>query len=90
MKIEAEAKLVTIYINSTDQWHGQPLYAAVVSHCKQQGIAGATVTRASEGYGAGGACTRPDCWNLRRTSPCGSRSSTSPNGSSRCWRTWNR
>jgi hypothetical protein len=54
MKIEADAKLVTIYINSTDQWRGQPLYAAIVSHCKERGIAGVTVMRCSEGYGAGG------------------------------------
>ena len=54
MKIEANAKLVTIYVNSTDQWHGQPLYAAIVSQCKERGIAGVTVVRCSEGYGAGG------------------------------------
>ncbi len=54
MKIEAEARLVTIYVNSTDQWHGQPLYAAIVSLCKSRGIAGATVTRCVEGYGGSG------------------------------------
>ena len=54
MKIEADAKLVTIYVNSTDQWHGQPLYAAIVGLCKERGIAGATVVRCVEGYGGGG------------------------------------
>jgi len=54
MKIEADAKLVTIYVNSTDQWHGQPLYAAIVGLCKDRGIAGATVVRCVEGYGGGG------------------------------------
>ncbi len=54
MKIEADAKLVTIYVNSTDQWHGQPLYAAIVGMCKQRGIAGATVMRCVEGYGGSG------------------------------------
>ncbi len=53
MKIEADAKLVTIYVNSTDQWHGQPLYAAIVGHCKERGIAGATVMRCATGYGDG-------------------------------------
>jgi uncharacterized protein len=53
MKREAEAKQVTIYINSTDQWHGRPLYAAIVQRCQERGIAGATVTRCVEGYGAG-------------------------------------
>ena len=40
MKIEADAKLVTIYVNSTDQWHGQSLYSAIVRLCKDRGIAG--------------------------------------------------
>ena len=51
MKIETDAKLVTIYVNSTDQWRGQPLYSAIVQLCKERGIAGATVSRCAEGYG---------------------------------------
>ena len=54
MKIEADAKLVTIYVNSTDQWHGQPLYSAIVQLCKDRGIAGATVNRCVEGFGGSG------------------------------------
>jgi len=54
MRIEVDAKRVSIFINSTDQWHGRPLYAAIVHLCQQQGIAGATVLRGAEGYGAGG------------------------------------
>jgi uncharacterized protein len=53
MKFEAEAKQVTIYVNSTDQWHGKPLYSAIVHLCQEKGIAGATVFRSVEGYGAG-------------------------------------
>jgi PII-like signaling protein len=52
MKIELEAKQVTIFVNSTDQWHGRPLYTAIVQMCQQKGIAGASVTRCVEGYGA--------------------------------------
>jgi PII-like signaling protein len=52
MKIEEEARLVTVYVNSTDQWHGRPLYSAIVQLCQDRGIAGATVTRCVEGYGA--------------------------------------
>ena len=44
MKIEADARLVTIHVNSTDQWHGRPLYAAIVSLCQERQVAGATVT----------------------------------------------
>ena len=54
MRIEEDAKLLTLYVNSTDQWHGQPVYAAIVQLCRDRGIAGATVTRAVEGYGGSG------------------------------------
>lgn len=54
MKVEVDAKLVTIFVNSTDQWHGRPLYSAIVHLCQEKGIAGASVTRCVEGYGAGG------------------------------------
>jgi uncharacterized protein len=53
MKVEMDARLVTIYVNSTDQWHGRALYTAIVQLCQQMGIAGASVTRCVEGYGAG-------------------------------------
>jgi PII-like signaling protein len=52
MKLETDAKLVTVYVNTTDQWHGRPLYTAIVQLCQQKGIAGATVSRCVEGYGA--------------------------------------
>jgi PII-like signaling protein len=54
VRIEEDAKVLTVYVNSTDQWHGQPLYAAIVQLCRDRGIAGATVTRAVEGYGGSG------------------------------------
>lgn len=53
MKLEADAQMVTVFVNSTDQWHGRALYTAIVQLCQQQGIAGATVSRCVEGYGAG-------------------------------------
>jgi PII-like signaling protein len=53
MKVEVDAKQVTIYVNSTDQWHGRPLYSAIVQLRQGKGIAGASVTRCTEGYGAG-------------------------------------
>jgi PII-like signaling protein len=53
VKVEADAKQVTVFVNSTDQWHGRPLYAAIVQLCREKGLAGATVSRCVEGYGAG-------------------------------------
>ncbi len=51
MKVEVDAKQVTVFINSNDQWHGRPLYTAIVQLCAERGIAGATVSRCVEGYG---------------------------------------
>ena len=53
MKIEGRAKQVTVYVNSNDQWSGRPLYSAIIQLCQSQGIAGASVSRCVEGYGAG-------------------------------------
>ena len=53
MKIEVDARQVTVFVNSTDQWHGRPLYSAIVRLCQERGLAGATVSRCVEGYGAG-------------------------------------
>jgi uncharacterized protein len=52
MKIEGEAQRVRVYIGESDQWHGKPLFAAIVERCRQEGLAGATVLRGIEGYGA--------------------------------------
>jgi len=53
MKIEVDARQVTIFVNSTDQWRGRALYSAIVQLCQEKGIAGASVSRCVEGYGAG-------------------------------------
>jgi PII-like signaling protein len=52
MKVEADARQVTVFVNGTDQYHGRALYSAIVQLCQSQGIAGATVSRCVEGYGA--------------------------------------
>jgi PII-like signaling protein len=50
--IDGPALLLHIYIGETDQWHGQPLYHAIVQHARAAGLAGATVLRGLESYGA--------------------------------------
>ena len=52
MKIEGEGKLVRVYIGDADQWHGQSLANAIVERARKEGLAGATVTRGIEGFGA--------------------------------------
>jgi uncharacterized protein len=52
MRIEGQGLLVRIYIGESDQWHSQPLYSAIVRLLRERGIAGATVLRGVEGFGA--------------------------------------
>lgn len=51
-KITGAAKRLRIYIGETDHWHGQPLYHAIVQKAKELDLAGASVFRGLEGYGA--------------------------------------
>lgn len=52
MRISGEAKLVRIFIGESDHWHGVPLYEAIVRKVREMGLAGATVIRGLEGFGA--------------------------------------
>jgi len=52
MKIEGTGLLARIYIGESDQFHGRPLYQAIVEFLRERGLAGATVLRGIEGFGA--------------------------------------
>jgi uncharacterized protein len=52
MKLEGKAKMLRIHFGEDDKWHDQPLYEAIVMKCRELDIAGATVFRGIEGYGA--------------------------------------
>lgn len=52
MKIEGEGMLLRIFIGESDTWHGKPLYQAIVQLVRKEGLAGATVLRGIEGFGA--------------------------------------
>jgi hypothetical protein len=52
MKMEGEGQLLRIFIGESDRWHGMPLYEAIVRRAREEGLAGATVLRGMEGFGA--------------------------------------
>ncbi len=52
MPIEGEGQLLRIFIGESDRWEGQPLYEAIVEKAREEGLAGATVIRGIEGFGA--------------------------------------
>ncbi|HUZ15549.1 MAG TPA: DUF190 domain-containing protein [Gaiellaceae bacterium] len=51
-KMEGEGKLLRLFIGESDTWHGKPLYQAIVERVREEGLAGATVIRGIEGFGA--------------------------------------
>ncbi|MBE3582520.1 MAG: DUF190 domain-containing protein [Limnochordaceae bacterium] len=52
MTVPKTAERLRIYIGETDRYRGQSLYHAIVLKAKELGLAGATVLRGLEGYGA--------------------------------------
>ena len=51
-RMEGEGKLLRLFIGESDRWHGKPLYQAIVERVREEGLAGATVIRGIEGFGA--------------------------------------
>jgi uncharacterized protein len=52
MNLIGEGKLLRIFIGESDRCRGRPLYEALVERARNLGLAGATVWRGIEGYGA--------------------------------------
>jgi len=52
MKLEGKAKMLRIHFGEDDRWQDKPLYEAIVIKCRELDIAGASVFRGIEGYGA--------------------------------------
>ena len=51
MKIPSQGKLLRIFIGEADKWQGRSLYEAIVHEARQEGMAGATVTKGMMGFG---------------------------------------
>ena len=52
MTLAGSAQMIRIHFGEDDRWKGQPLYEAIVEEARRQDLAGATVYRGIEGYGA--------------------------------------
>jgi len=52
MKIPEIGYLLRVFIGESDQWHGKPLYEAIVLKARELHLAGATVLRGPMGFGA--------------------------------------
>lgn len=52
MKVTGRAMRLSIFIGESDTWHHRSLYAEIVRRAHKAGMAGATVIRGIEGFGA--------------------------------------
>ncbi len=52
MILPKDGKLLRIFIGESDKYKGQPLYEWIVLKARDRGMAGATVLRGLEGFGA--------------------------------------
>lgn len=69
MKRQVPGQCLRIYIGASDQWHGRPLYAAIVQEARSRGLAGATAARGIMGYGAHQAIHEPHLFQLTNHLP---------------------
>ena len=51
MEIPQESLLLRVFVGESARWHHQPLYEAIVLKAREAHLAGATVLRASMGFG---------------------------------------
>lgn len=52
MQASEEAELLRVFVGESDRHDGRPLYEAIVEAARRRGLAGATVLRATLGFGA--------------------------------------
>lgn len=52
MKLSGAAVRLTIMVGESDQWHHRPLFSEIVHRAHAAGLAGATVLRGIESFGA--------------------------------------
>ena len=52
MRLTGSALRVTVFVGENDTWHRKPLYSEIVHRAHTAGLAGASVFRGIEGFGA--------------------------------------
>ncbi|OBK84834.1 hypothetical protein A5649_03435 [Mycolicibacter heraklionensis] len=54
-ELTGRALRLTVFLGESDTWHHKPVYSEIVHRARRVGLAGASVFRGIEGYGASSA-----------------------------------
>jgi PII-like signaling protein len=52
VSLEGSGKLLRIFLGESDRWHHHSLAEAIIERAREEGLAGATMFRGIEGFGA--------------------------------------
>jgi PII-like signaling protein len=69
MRLEGNARMLRVHFGEDDRFEGAPLYEAIIHACRELDIAGATVYRGIEGFGASTRIHRAHFWSLSSDAP---------------------
>lgn len=69
MREQFQARMLRIHFTEADKWQDDPLYKAIVTKCMEIGIAGATVYRGIEGFGASARISHARSLSFSRDAP---------------------
>jgi PII-like signaling protein len=69
MRFEQPGERLTIYVGESDRYRHVPLYAEIVARARRAGLAGATVFRGQEGFGAASVVHEAALWRLSADLP---------------------
>jgi uncharacterized protein len=69
MEMQGEAKVLRIFISSTDKFRHTPLYEVIVYAAKRYGLSGATVLKGIMGYGSTSSVISMKLWETSEKLP---------------------
>src|SRR5438067_6982888 len=69
VKLSGRAVRLSIFVGEGDLWHHKPVYAEIVHRAHKAGLAGATVIRGVEGFGASSRIHAPHLFRLSEDLP---------------------
>lgn len=69
MEIKGEAKLLRIFMSSTDKFRHKPLYEVIVFAAKRYDMAGATVLKGIMGFGSSSVIYSQKLWEISEKIP---------------------